>query len=121
MVGISCSLATCSRRRGRGQVGNLEGSTGPRRVVQSLWSGAAAVVHKLACPRPVSCPVSRTDRDDVEVIHVVVVTMRRSPAEGQPKPQARRNVGRVLQVLRDDKTVDIGRTSARPRNAPRTP
>src|SRR5713226_9919068 len=99
MVGIGCSLATRSRRRGRGDVGNLEGSTGPRRVVQSLWSGAAAAVHRLALPISVSGPVSRTDRDDVEVIHVVVVKMRRSPAEGQPKPQARRNVGRVLQEI----------------------
>ncbi len=34
---IDCSLATRNRRRGWGDVGNLEGSTGPRRVVQSLW------------------------------------------------------------------------------------
>jgi hypothetical protein len=39
-------------------VGKLEGSNGPRRVVQSLWSGAAAAVHRLACPRPVSGPVA---------------------------------------------------------------
>ena len=102
-------------------MGNLEGSTGPRRVVQSLWSGAAAAVHRLACPRPVSGPVSRTDRDDVEVIHVVVVTMRRSRAEGQPKPQAHRNVDTVLRDLPDDKTAGIGRIFVRPRSAPRTP
>ncbi len=51
---IDCSLATRNRRRGWGDVGNLEGSSGPRRVVHSLWSGAAAAVHRLASPRPVS-------------------------------------------------------------------
>ena len=35
-------------------MGKLKGSNGARRVVQSLWSGAAAAVHRLACPRPVS-------------------------------------------------------------------
>src|SRR5712692_10038835 len=99
MVVIDRYLEARRRRRGRGQVGNLEGSTGPHRVVQSLWSGAAAAVHKLACPRPISSPVSRTDRDDVGGVvlrHAVVITMRRSRAEGQPEPQARRNVDIVL-------------------------
>ena len=95
-------------------MGNLEGSTGPRRVVQSLWSGAAAAVHRLACSRPVSCPVSRTDRDDVEVIHVVVVTMRRSRAEGQPKPQARRNMGMLLPDLHDGKRLRSHRIAVVP-------
>ncbi len=90
-------------------MGNLEGSTGPRRVVQSLWTAAAAPDHRLACPRPVSCPASSNDRDDV-----ADVKMRRAPAGGQPKPPARRSVDRVLQVLLDDKTVGMGRISAHP-------
>ena len=102
-------------------MGNLEGSIGPRRVVQSLWSGAAAAVHRLACPRPVSGAVSRKDGGGVDVVRVVVADfkMRRTPAGGQPRPLARRSVDTVLRVLRDDKTVGIRRISARPRSAPR--
>ena len=60
-------------------MGNLEGSTGPRRVVQSLWSGAAAAVHRLACPRPVSGRVKSNERvpiAGVVSVHAVVITMR---------------------------------------------
>src|SRR5713226_8199292 len=116
MVGIGCSLATRSRRRGRGDVGNLEGSNGPRRVVQSLWSGAAAAVHRLACPRPVSGPVKNFDRVGVAVAIVVmqvdvVILMKPFPAGGRPKPRARHNVDMVLQGLHDDKTAGIRRIS----------
>ena len=105
-------------------MGNLEGSTGPRRVVQSLWSGAAAAVHKLACPRPVSGRVSRNERvtvGDVVVVHAVVIRLRRSPAEGQPEPQAHRNVDTVRRDLPDDKTAGIRRTAAVPRIESRIP
>ena len=85
IVVIDCSLATRNRRRGWGDVGNLEGSTGPRRVVQSLWSGAAAAVHRLASPRPVSGRVRSDDRDGVADDVHVVVKMRPSPAAGRPK------------------------------------
>jgi hypothetical protein len=102
-------------------VGNLEGSTGPRWVVQSLWSGAAAAVHRLACPRPVSGTVSHNARDSVDVGLIVAdLTMRRAPAGGRPGPPARRNVDKVLRVLHDDKTAGTGRIAARPGSAPRT-
>src|ERR1700730_16946001 len=83
LVVIDRYLEARRRRRGRGQVGNLEGSTRPRRVVQSLWSGAAAAVHRLACPRPVSGTVESNERvplAGVVSVHAVVLTMRRSPA-----------------------------------------
>ena len=100
-------------------MGNLEGSSGPRRVVQSLWSGAAAAVHRLASPRPVSGWPSRSVA--MAGIMLVVVKMRPSPAGGRPKRWARRKMDMVLQGLHDDKTAGIGRISVRPRNAPRTP
>src|SRR5260370_19803245 len=43
-------------------------------------------------PAPSPARWCRTDRDDVEVIPVVVVKTPRSPAEGHPKPHTRRNV-----------------------------
>ena len=89
-------------------MGKLEGSNGPRRVVQSLWSGAAAAVHRLACPRPVAGPVESNHFVPVAGLvgmHVVIITMRRSPAGGQPKPQARRNVDMVLRDLDADKRL----------------
>ena len=89
-------------------MGNLEGSNGPRRVVQSLWSGAAAAVHRLACPRPVSGTVESNERvplAGVVGMHAVVITMRRSPAASQSKPPARRNVDTVLQGLHADKRL----------------
>ena len=119
MVGIGCSLATRSRRRGRGDVGNLEGSSGPRRVVQSLWSGAAAAVHRLASPRPVSGWPSRSVA--MAGIMLVVVKMRPSPAGGRPKRWARRKMDMALRALLDDKTAGIGRIAVRPRTATRTP
>ena len=105
-------------------MGNLEGSTGPHRVVQSLWSGAAAAVHRLACPRPVFGMVRRNERvtvGGVVVMHAVVIRLRRSPAEGQPEPQARRNVDTILRALPDDKRLRSHRIAVVPRNAPRTP
>ena len=88
---IDCSLATRNRCSGWGDVGNLEGSTGPRRVVQSLWSGAAAAVHRLACPRLVSGRGESHDRVavGVVVIQAVVIEMRRAPAGGQSERWAR--------------------------------
>ena len=89
-------------------MGNLEGSNGPRRVVQGLWSGAAAAVHRLACPRPVSGRVKSNDRVPVAgvvSVHAVVIKMRRSPAGGQPKPPARRNVDMVLRDPHADKRL----------------
>src|SRR6266851_3241695 len=84
LVVIDRFLEARRRRRGRGQVGNLEGSNGPRRVVQSLWLGAAAAVHRLACPRPVSGTVESNERvplAGVVGMHaVVVITMRRRRA-----------------------------------------
>src|ERR1700737_1097381 len=120
MVGIGCSLAIRSRRRGRGQVGNLEGSTGPRRVVKSLWSGAAAAVHRLACPRPVSGRWRATIVSPVAGVvgmHAVIITMRRSPAGGQSKPPARRNVDTVLRGLHADKRLRNRRIAVVPGNA----
>ena len=111
------------RRRGRGQVGNLEGSNGPRRVVQSLWSGAAAAVHRLACPRPVSGLVGeRRSRPVADVVgmHTVVITMQRSPAGGQSKPPARRNVDIVLRLPHADKRLRNRRIAVRPSSAPHT-
>src|SRR6266571_5345868 len=116
---IDCSLATRNRRRGWGDVGNLEGSTGPRRVVQSLRSGAAAAVLRLASPRPVSGRVSTDDRDGVADRRQVVVKMRPSPAAGRSKRRARRRTDMVLRALLDDKTAGIGRISVRPRIATR--
>ena len=87
---------------------NLEGSTGPRRVVQSLWSGAAAAVHRLACPRPVSGRLESNDRVPVAgvvSVHAVVITMRRSPARDQLTRRARRNVDIVLRGLHADKKL----------------
>ena len=103
---------------------NLEGSTGPRRVVQSLWSGAAAAVHRLACPRPVSGRGEGHDRVAVVcvvVIQAVVIEMRRAPAGGRSERRARRNVDTVLRALVDDKTVGTRRISVRPRTATHTP
>ncbi len=91
-------------------MGKLEGSNGPRRVVQSLWSGAAAAVHRLACPRPVSGPVESNDCVPVAGVvglHAVIITMRRSPAGGQPKPPARRSVDMVLRDQHADKGSTI--------------
>jgi len=104
-------------------VGKLEGSNGPRRVVQSLWSGAAAAVHRLACPRPVSSgPVESIDRLAVAGVvgmHPVSITMRRSPAVGQPKPAARRNVDMVLRDLHADKRLHNRHIAVVPGSAPR--
>jgi len=107
--------------RGRGQVGKLEGSNGPRRVVQSLWSGAAAAVHRLACPRPVSGPVESNDCVPVAGVvglHAVIITMRRSPAGGQPKPPARRSVDMLLRDLHADKRLHNRHIAVVPRSAP---
>src|SRR5216683_6557561 len=76
---------------GGGKWATWRGPPDPSRVVQSLWSGAAAAVHRLACPRPVSGRVGSNDRVDVAdvvVTHVVVIGMRRSPAGGQPERPA---------------------------------
>ena len=103
-------------------MGNLEGSIGPRRVVQSLWSGAAAAVHRLACPRPVSGTVESNERvplAGVVGMHAVVITMRRSPAGGQSKPPARRNVDTVLRGLHADKRLRNRRIAVVPGNASR--
>ena len=102
-------------------MGNLEGSTGPRRVVQSLWSGAAAAVHRLASPRPVSGRVRSDDREGVTDDVQVVVTMRPSPAAGRLKRWARRKMDTLLRALLAGKTVGIRRISVRPRTATRTP
>src|SRR5713226_403874 len=118
-------LPTCPlprrRRRGRGQVGKLEGSNGPRRVVQSLWSGAAAAVHRLACPRPVSSGPESNDRVPVAGVvglHAVIITMRRSPAGGQPQPPARRSVDMVLRDLHADKRLHNRHSAVVPGSAP---
>ena len=89
-------------------MGNLEGSTGPRRVVQSLWSGAAAAVHRLACPRPVSGTVESNERvplAGVVSVYAVVITMQRSPARDQLMRRARRTMDRVLRGLHADKKL----------------
>ena len=99
-------------------MGNLEGSTGPRRVVQSLWSGAAAAVHRLASPRPVSGLASRGDRDGVDDDVRVVVKMRPSPAAGRSKRRARRRTDMVLQALHAGKNVGTRRIAVHPRSAP---
>ena len=105
-------------------MGNLEGSNGPRRVVQSLWSGAAAAVHRLACPLPVSGTVESNERvplAGVVGMHaVVVITMRRSPAAGQSKRPARRNVDTVLRGLHADKRLRNRRIAVVPGSASRT-
>jgi len=98
-------------------VGKLEGSNGPRRVVQSLWSGAAAAVHRLACPRPISGPVESNDRVVIADV-VVVIEMRRSPAGGRPERPAHRNVDMGLRVLRDGRKLRNRRISGRPGSAP---
>ena len=100
-------------------MGNLEGSNGPRRVVQSLWSGDAAAVHRLASPRPVSGRVRNDDRDGVADRRHVVVKMRPSQAAGRPKQRARRKMDTVLQALLDDKTDGIRHIAVHPRSAPR--
>src|ERR1700674_5332694 len=119
MVVIDSSLATRNRRRGWGDVGTLEGSSGPRRVVQSLWSGAAAAVHRLASPRPVSGRVSNDDREGVADDVHVVVKMRPSPAAGQSKPPASRNVDTVLRGIHADKRLRNRRIAVVPGNASR--
>src|SRR6266851_8371281 len=106
MVVIDRFLEARRRRRGWGQVGNLEGSTGPRRVVQSLWSGAAAAVHRLACPRPVSGRVESNERVAVGGVvsaHAVIITMRQSPARDQLTRWVRRTTDIVLRGLHADK------------------
>ena len=107
-------------------MGNLEGSNGPRRVVQSLWSGAAAAVHRLACPRPVSGPVECNDRVDLAVAsgvvtHLVAFKMRPCLARDQLARRARRKMDIVLRDRRADKTVGIRHISADPRIGPRIP
>ena len=103
-------------------MGKLKGSNGPRRVVQSLWLGAAAAVHRLACPRPVSSgPVESNDCvlvAGVVGLHAVIITMRRSPAGGQPKPPARRNVDMVHRDLHADKRLHNRHIAVVPGSAP---
>src|SRR6266571_4624643 len=108
LVVIDRYLEARRRRRGRGQVGKLEGSNGPRRVVQSLWSGAAAAVHRLACPRPVSGQVKSNERvpvTGVVSVHAIVITMRRSPAKDQLTRRARRTTDIVLRGPHADKRL----------------
>ena len=103
-------------------MGKLEGSNGPRRVVQSLWSGAAAAVHRLACPRPVSGTVESNERvplAGVVGMHAVVITMRRSPARDQLTRRARRTTDRVLRGLHADKKLRNRRIAVVPANASR--
>jgi hypothetical protein len=126
LVGNDRSLARRSRRCGWGDVGRLEGSTGPRRLVQSLWSGAAAAVHRLACPRSGSGQVdSNADgvvvADGVVMRVVVGIKRRRSPAGGQPMRRARCSVDRVLRDLPFGKKPHNRRIAVRPKDAPRTP
>src|SRR6266702_3033605 len=103
---------------GGGKWATWRGPPDPSRVVQSLWSGAAAAVHRLACPRPVSGRVGSNDRvvvADVVVTHVGVIEMRRSPAGGQPERPAHRNVDMGLRVLRDGRKLRNRRIFGRPR------
>ena len=101
-------------------MGNLEGSNGPRRVVQSLWSGAAAAVHRLACPRPVSGTVESNERvplAGVVGMHAVIITMRQSPARDQLTRWVRRTTDRVLRVPHADKRLRNRRIAVVPGNA----
>ena len=100
---------------------NLEGSTGPRRVVQSLWSGAAAAVHRLACPRPVSGTVESNERVPLAGVigmHAVVITMRRSPARDQLARWVRRTTDIVLRDLHADKRLHNRHIAVVPGSAP---
>jgi len=101
-------------------VGNLEGSNGPRRVVQSLWSGAAAAVHRLACPQPVSGRVESNERVPVTgVVGMFIITTRRSPARDQRARWVRRTTDRVLRVPHADKRLRNRRIVVVPGNASR--
>ena len=102
-------------------MGNLEGSNGPRRVVQSLWSGAAAAVHRLACPRPVSGTVESNERvplAGVVGMHAVIITMRQSPARDQLTRWVRRTTDIVLRDLHADKRLHNRRIAVVPGSAP---
>ena len=104
-------------------MGNLEGSNGPRRVVQSLWSGAAAAVHRLACPRPVSGTVESNERvplAGVVGMHAVIITMRQSPARDQLTRWVRRTTDRVLRAPHADKRLRNRHIAVRPSSAPHT-
>jgi hypothetical protein len=115
-------------RLGSVVVGGASGQPGggppePRRAVQSLWSGAAATVQRLACPRPVSGRGECHDRVavvGVVVIQAVVIEMRRAPAGGQSERRAVRNVDRVLRDQCDGKRLRIRRIAVVQRSAPRT-